>query len=268
MTTSFAALRSTVGRVSGLVHGGEWTVVSTAVCRGTPPGAAHRPGRAMPSSHHHRSDRVRRVDRGVTRSCDGRRRAGAERKAVARRRAAYDWLQRAVGIGAARRPTRCGGRPAARAGLGGGVVGCAVAGGEWLGHALHPLLTDLPLGCWLSAGLLDLLGGRRGRPAAQRLVALGLLFVPVTAASGLVDWTSASDVRVRASARYARSAMSSSAAPTSARGAPDARATRIAAPRGGSPAASSRGARGTSAGTSPRARHGRRPAGLGDDQPR
>ena len=176
-----------------------------------------------------------------------------------------DWLQRAV-IGLERDARLDAVVDRLRAGLGGGVVGCAVAGGEWLGHALHPLLTDLPLGCWLSAGLLDLLGGRRGRPAAQRLVALGLLFVPVTAASGLVDWTSASDVRCAASARCTRSAMSSSAAPTSARGAPG-RNTRIAAPRGGSPAASSRGARGTSAGTSPRGmgvgpRTRRRPTAL------
>jgi uncharacterized membrane protein len=61
--------------------------------------------------------------------------------------------------------------------------------GTWLGHALHPLLTDFPLGCWASAGLLDLLGGRSSRRAAQRLVGLGLLFVPTTAASGLVDWS-------------------------------------------------------------------------------
>jgi uncharacterized membrane protein len=59
--------------------------------------------------------------------------------------------------------------------------------GEWLGHALHPLMTDLPLGCWLGAGLLDVVGGRRARPAAQRLVGLGLLAVPLTAASGAVD---------------------------------------------------------------------------------
>jgi uncharacterized membrane protein len=60
--------------------------------------------------------------------------------------------------------------------------------GEWLGHPLHPALTDFPLGCWMSASLLDLAGGRRARPAATRLVALGLLGVPVVAAAGLVDW--------------------------------------------------------------------------------
>jgi uncharacterized membrane protein len=61
--------------------------------------------------------------------------------------------------------------------------------GRWLGHALHPLLTDFPLGCWLSANVLDLVGGRKSHRAAQRLVGLGLLAVPPTVASGLADWS-------------------------------------------------------------------------------
>ena len=69
--------------------------------------------------------------------------------------------------------------------------------GEWLGHALHPLLTDFPLGCWIGAGLLDLVGGRRSRPAAQRLVGLGLLAVPATAAAGAADWCRSEDPRAR-----------------------------------------------------------------------
>lgn len=69
--------------------------------------------------------------------------------------------------------------------------------GDWLGHALHPLMTDLPLGCFLGSGLLDVLGGRRARPASQRLIGMGLAFVPATAASGLADWSGADDDRVR-----------------------------------------------------------------------
>jgi len=71
----------------------------------------------------------------------------------------------------------------------GGRVARRVLGGEWLGHALHPLLTDLPLGCWISAGLLDLLSGRGARTSAQRLVGLGVLFALPAAASGLSDWS-------------------------------------------------------------------------------
>jgi uncharacterized membrane protein len=60
--------------------------------------------------------------------------------------------------------------------------------GNWLGHAVHPLLTDVPLGCWLSAGMLDLIGGKRSRKSAQRLVGLGLLALPPTVVTGLADY--------------------------------------------------------------------------------
>jgi nitrite reductase/ring-hydroxylating ferredoxin subunit/uncharacterized membrane protein len=60
--------------------------------------------------------------------------------------------------------------------------------GTWLGHALHPVLTDLPIGTWTSAVLLDWLGGRAGEPAADRLIALGIAFTPPTAATGMTDW--------------------------------------------------------------------------------
>lgn len=69
--------------------------------------------------------------------------------------------------------------------------------GTWLGHALHPLLTDVPLGCWLAAGLLDVAAPRRGRVAARRLIGFGLLAVPPTAAAGWVDWADSSDGRVQ-----------------------------------------------------------------------
>ncbi|HLM16951.1 MAG TPA: DUF2231 domain-containing protein [Acidimicrobiia bacterium] len=61
--------------------------------------------------------------------------------------------------------------------------------GEWLGHAFHPLMTDFPLGCWIGAGLLDIFGGRGARDAARRLVGMGLLAVPLTAATGMADWS-------------------------------------------------------------------------------
>jgi uncharacterized membrane protein len=67
--------------------------------------------------------------------------------------------------------------------------------GDPIGHALHPLMTDIPLGCWVAAGLLDLLGGRTGRPAAQRLVALGLVASVPTVMSGLVELDGIDDRR-------------------------------------------------------------------------
>ena len=60
--------------------------------------------------------------------------------------------------------------------------------GTWLGHALHPLLTDVPIGTWTSATLLDLLGGPDSRPAARRLIGVGLLSALPTALSGWSDW--------------------------------------------------------------------------------
>jgi uncharacterized membrane protein len=70
--------------------------------------------------------------------------------------------------------------------LGRGPLGGALRG-EWLGHALHPLLTDLPLGCWLSSGLLDLVGGTAGRRASRRLVGLGLMAAVPTMAAGYAE---------------------------------------------------------------------------------
>jgi nitrite reductase/ring-hydroxylating ferredoxin subunit/uncharacterized membrane protein len=74
-----------------------------------------------------------------------------------------------------------------RAKLPAGPVKDALSG-SWLGHALHPLLTDVPIGAWTSAGILDLVGGRESRTAAQRLIATGLLAAGPTAISGWSDW--------------------------------------------------------------------------------
>ena len=65
--------------------------------------------------------------------------------------------------------------------------------GDPLGHALHPMLTDIPIGCFTSSFLLDLLGGRRSRRASQALIGLGLISLAPTAAAGLADWDSIAD---------------------------------------------------------------------------
>jgi nitrite reductase/ring-hydroxylating ferredoxin subunit/uncharacterized membrane protein len=61
--------------------------------------------------------------------------------------------------------------------------------GTWLGHALHPALTDVPIGVWMSATLLDLLGGEEAEPAADLLVKIGLLATVPTVVAGLSDWS-------------------------------------------------------------------------------
>jgi uncharacterized membrane protein len=59
--------------------------------------------------------------------------------------------------------------------------------GRWLGHPLHPVLTDVTIGFWTSASVLDLLGRRRARPAASMFVALGVLSAAPTVATGLAE---------------------------------------------------------------------------------
>lgn len=69
-----------------------------------------------------------------------------------------------------------------------GLVKDALSG-TWLGHPLHPLLTDIPIGSLTSATVLDLIGGKRAQPAADVLVALGLVAAIPTAAAGASDWS-------------------------------------------------------------------------------
>ncbi len=62
--------------------------------------------------------------------------------------------------------------------------------GEWLGHALHPVLTDFPLGAWTATSFLDLFGNEEMRSAAQRLNAFGLAAAIPTAMTGAADYSS------------------------------------------------------------------------------
>lgn len=67
-------------------------------------------------------------------------------------------------------------------------------GGRWAGHALHPALSDLPIGMWSGTFVLDLLGkdvptdDARMDPAAT-LSAVGLLAAVATVATGVTDWS-------------------------------------------------------------------------------
>jgi nitrite reductase/ring-hydroxylating ferredoxin subunit/uncharacterized membrane protein len=61
--------------------------------------------------------------------------------------------------------------------------------GTWLGHPLHPVLTDLPIGFWTGAVVLDLFGGRRTEAAADMLLAAGVVAAAPTALTGWADWS-------------------------------------------------------------------------------
>lgn len=95
---------------------------------------------------------------------------------------------------------RLDGVAAAYAGFGHGIAegpaGPALRG-HWLGHALHPVLTDLPLGCWQAVHILDLIGGKRARPAAKRLLGVGLLAAAPTALTGLAELGTIEDPKAR-----------------------------------------------------------------------
>ena len=71
--------------------------------------------------------------------------------------------------------------------------------GTWLGHALHPFLTDLPIGTWTSATFLDVIGGEESNSAADRLIGAGVVASLPTAVTGATEWadTEKSDVNVR-----------------------------------------------------------------------
>jgi hypothetical protein len=80
--------------------------------------------------------------------------------------------------------------PSIQALFGTGTRG-SVLRGEWLGHAIHPVLTDVVIGTWTSASLLDLLGGPDMSPAAQRLVGAGVVAAGPTAWTGWAEWSTA-----------------------------------------------------------------------------
>ena len=66
-------------------------------------------------------------------------------------------------------------------------------GGRWVGHPLHPALSDLPIGLWTGAMVLDITDRSPdpgpGLDAAGMLSAAGIAASCATALTGLSDWT-------------------------------------------------------------------------------
>jgi nitrite reductase/ring-hydroxylating ferredoxin subunit/uncharacterized membrane protein len=87
---------------------------------------------------------------------------------------------------------------AVRGALPGGALKDALSG-TWLGHALHPLLTDAVIGPWLSALILDAIGGEDSEHAADLLIGVGIAASLPTAVTGASDWadTEAGDESAR-----------------------------------------------------------------------
>ena len=59
--------------------------------------------------------------------------------------------------------------------------------GVWLGHPLHPVLTDVPIGAWSAAAILDVVPGTG--PASATLIATGCAAAIPTAVTGWADWS-------------------------------------------------------------------------------
>lgn len=61
--------------------------------------------------------------------------------------------------------------------------------GVWLGHPLHPALTDVPVGAWVGAAALDLVPGQQR--AATAMVGVGLAATVPAVLTGVSDWSEA-----------------------------------------------------------------------------
>lgn len=68
-----------------------------------------------------------------------------------------------------------------------------VLNGTWLGHAVHPVLTDLPIGAWTGTMLFDLLWlndeQENNARTAEDMLLFGLISVVGTAITGATDWS-------------------------------------------------------------------------------
>ena len=62
--------------------------------------------------------------------------------------------------------------------------------GTWLGHPLHPVLTDVPIGAWTAALVMDAAGGngRAAARAADTAIGVGIAGAVGAAVTGLTDW--------------------------------------------------------------------------------
>lgn len=88
-------------------------------------------------------------------------------------------------------------QPAIAAALGSdGSIGPKVANilhGTWLGHPLHSVLTDVPIGSWTAAAVFDAVEQSTGNRAigrgADAAITVGLVGAAAAAVTGLADWS-------------------------------------------------------------------------------
>lgn len=68
-----------------------------------------------------------------------------------------------------------------------------ILNGTWLGHALHPVFTDIPIGAWSSTMLLDLAwlndDSKGVARSADIVFTLGIMGATAAAVTGVTDWS-------------------------------------------------------------------------------
>lgn len=91
----------------------------------------------------------------------------------------------------------------------GGKTGDAIKNflhGKWLGHALHPMVTDVPIGAWTVTAVLDtmeLCGSDEYKSGADAAVTIGLAGAAGAAVTGLTDWTATTQIERKAGLAHA-----------------------------------------------------------------
>lgn len=78
--------------------------------------------------------------------------------------------------------------------------------GKWLGHPVHPMVTDVPIGAWTTAAVLDTLelcGSDKYRDGADAAISIGLVGAAGAAVTGLTDWTGTTEVERKAGLAHA-----------------------------------------------------------------
>jgi nitrite reductase/ring-hydroxylating ferredoxin subunit/uncharacterized membrane protein len=69
--------------------------------------------------------------------------------------------------------------------------------GTWMGHPLHPVLTDIPIGAWTSSLILDTFGTENTHAGSDALIGVGVLAGLPTAVAGITDLADVEDKPTR-----------------------------------------------------------------------
>src|SRR6476660_5098848 len=75
-----------------------------------------------------------------------------------------------------------------------GHVAKDILNGVWLGHPLHPAITDVPIGAWTMSEMFDFLSMARGGDAnldaaSDLTLGMGILAALGAAVTGINDWS-------------------------------------------------------------------------------